>query len=154
MEKFMREAIDEAKKAYSEGEVPVGAVLVSDGKIIGRGYNRIEGDKDPTAHAEIIAIKEAASNIGYSRLYQSTLYVTCEPCLMCVGASILARVKKIVIGTLDEKTGACVSKYRLADENQLNHKIEIEYGLLAEECRELLVNFFKELRLEKRRNKE
>lgn len=152
MEKFMKEAIKEACKAYEKGDVPIGAVIVLDDEIIGRGHNRVREKKDPTAHAEMIAIEEACREIGYERLYQATMYVTCEPCLMCTGASILARLKKIVIGTLDEKTGACFSKYSLARENQLNHQIQLEEGLLKEECKKLLQDFFREIRESKRRS--
>lgn len=149
---FMKEALEEAKKAYRKGEVPIGAVVELKGDIIGRGHNQIRELSDPTAHGEIMAIKQACKHVGYERLVGATMYVTCEPCIMCVGAGILARISKIVIGTPDEKTGACGSVYNMASENKLNHKIDVEIGILEEECRDILVDFFKELREEKRRN--
>ena len=149
MRKFMYEAIKEAQKAEQINEVPIGAVIVKDDKIIGRGYNLTETSKDPTMHAEMIAIREATSSIGYSRLYGCTMYVTCEPCTMCAGAMILARINKVVIGTMDKKTGACGSIYNLLQQDKLNHQVEIQTGVLAEECSAMMTNFFKKLRQSK-----
>ena len=149
MRKFMYEAIKEAQKAEQIKEVPIGAVIVKDDKIIGRGYNLTETSKDPTMHAEMIAIREATSSIGYSRLYGCTMYVTCEPCTMCAGAMILARINKVVIGTMDKKTGACGSIYNLLQQDKLNHQVEIQTGVLAEECSAMMTNFFKKLRQSK-----
>lgn len=145
----MYEAIKEAQKAEQIKEVPIGAVIVKDDKIIGRGYNLTETSKDPTMHAEMIAIREATSSIGYSRLYGCTMYVTCEPCTMCAGAMILARINKVVIGTMDKKTGACGSIYNLLQQDKLNHQVEIQTGVLAEECSAMMTNFFKKLRQSK-----
>ena len=145
----MEEALKEAEKAAALGEVPIGAVIVKDDKIIGRGYNLTETSKDPTMHAEMIAIREATSSIGYSRLYGCTMYVTCEPCTMCAGAMILARINKVVIGTMDKKTGACGSIYNLLQQDKLNHQVEIQTGVLAEECSAMMTNFFKKLRQSK-----
>ena len=145
----MYEAIKEAQKAEQIKEVPIGAVIVKDDQIIGRGYNLTETTKDPTMHAEIIAIREATASIGYSRLYGCTMYVTCEPCTMCAGAMVLARIKKVVIGTMDKKTGACGSVYNLVQQDKLNHQIEIQTGVLADECSAMMTNFFKKLRQSK-----
>lgn len=145
----MYEALKEAQKAEKINEVPIGAVIVKDDQIIGRGHNLTETTKDPTMHAEIIAIREATANIGYSRLYGCTMYVTCEPCTMCAGALILARLKKVVIGTMDQKTGACGSIYNLVQQDKLNHQLEIQTGVLAEECSTMMTNFFKKLRQSK-----
>lgn len=145
----MYEAIKEAKKAEEINEVPIGAVIVKDDRIIGRGYNLTETTKDPTMHAEIIAIREATASIGYSRLYGCTMYVTCEPCTMCAGALVLARIKKVVIGTMDKKTGACGSIYNLVQQDKLNHQLEIHTGVLADECSAMMTNFFKKLRQSK-----
>lgn len=145
----MYEAIKEGQKAEQINEVPIGAVIVKDDEIIGRGYNLTETSKDPTMHAEMIAIREATSAIGYSRLYGCTMYVTCEPCTMCAGAMILARINKVVIGTMDKKTGACGSIYNLLQQDKLNHQVEIQTGVLAEECSAMMTNFFKKLRQSK-----
>lgn len=149
----MKEAIKEAKIAYNKGEVPIGAVIVKDKEIIGRGHNLVESGKNPTKHAEILAIEEAGKHLGYSRLYGCEMYVTCEPCTMCAGALILSRISKVVIGTMDKKSGACGSKYNLLENNKLNHQVLIETGIMEEECRSLLVDFFKEIRIKKRRKK-
>lgn len=145
----MQEAIAEAQKAEAIGEVPIGAVIVKDGEIIGRGHNLTETTDDPTMHAEMVAIRQATKAIGYSRLYGCTMYVTCEPCSMCAGAIILARLEKVVIGTMDKKTGACGSVYNLLQQEKLNHQVEIEKGLLQEECSSMMSNFFKRLRKSK-----
>lgn len=145
----MEEAILEAKKAEKINEVPIGAVVVRNGEIIGRGYNLTESSSDPTMHAEMIAIREATKSIGYSRLYGCTLYVTCEPCTMCAGAIVLARLKKVVIGTMDQKTGACGSIYNILQQEKLNHQVEIETGVLADTCSAMMTDFFKGLRKRK-----
>lgn len=149
MKNFMLEAIKEAQKAADIGEVPVGAVIVKDGQVIGCGHNMTETANDPTRHAEIEAIKQATSAMGYSRLYGCEMYVTCEPCSMCAGAMILARIRKVIIGTDDPKTGACGSVLNLLQDNGLNHQIEIERGIMAEECGKMMTAFFKRLRKSK-----
>jgi len=146
---FMRLALNEAYKAYSTYEVPVGAVIVNDGKIIGTGYNQRETLKDPTAHAEIIAIKEASKRLGGWRLLNSTMYVTLEPCPMCAGAIINSRVSRIVIGAMDPKRGCCGSVMNLLNNPNFNHQVEITYGVLEEECSKLIKDFFKKIREEK-----
>ena len=145
-ENFMQAAIKEAKKAYEKLEVPVGAVIVKDGKIISRGYNIKEEKKDTTKHAEIIAIQKASKKLGGWRLNDCEMYVTLEPCPMCAGAIIQSRIKKVYIGAMDEKTGACGSVLNLFEDYEFNHKVEIETGILEIECNELLKKFFKELR--------
>ena len=124
-EKFMKEAIKQAKKAYDKEEIPVGAVIVKDGKIIARGYNKKEEKKDTTQHAEIIAIQKASRKIGAWRLQDCEMYVTLEPCAMCTGALIQARLKRVYIGTMDPKTGACGSVLNLLEDYKFNHKIEV-----------------------------
>lgn len=143
----MREALKEAYKAFEEKEVPVGAVVVQNNEIIGRGYNRMESLKDPTAHAEIIALSAAANNLGSWRLTDATVYVTLEPCLMCTGALILARIKGLVFGCFDEKFGACGSVYNIPQDNRFNHSFGVTSGILREESRRLLQEFFKNKRL-------
>lgn len=145
-ELFMKEAILEAQKAFDLYEVPVGAVIVKDGNIIGRGHNLIETTKDATAHAEMIAIRDAAKNSGALRLSGCQLYVTTEPCAMCAGAIVLARIDKICIGTMDPKTGAAGSLMNILQDSRLNHFVEIETGVLEKECREKMKQFFKILR--------
>jgi tRNA(adenine34) deaminase len=135
---FMMEALQEAQKAYALGEVPVGAVIESNGVIIGRGHNRTETDKDPISHAEIIAIREAAKALGGWRLSGCKLYVTTEPCSMCAGAIVLARIEKLFIGTMDPKAGACGSLANIPQDQRLNHYVEIETGILEEECKQIL----------------
>jgi len=139
---FMREALAEAARAGAAGEVPVGAVVVKDGRVIGRGYNRPISSHDPTAHAEIVALREAAAAEGNYRLTGSELYVTLEPCAMCVGAMVHARLARIVYGTRDPKTGACGSIVDLPALTGWNHHGEFSGGVLAEECGELLRSFF------------
>ena len=148
-EVFMKEAIKEARKAYKKDEVPVGAVIVKDGEIIARAHNVKEQKKDTTKHAEIIAIQKASKKLESWRLENCTMYVTLEPCAMCTGAMIQARLKKVVIGTMDEKTGACGSVLNLLQENGLNHQVEIERGIMAEECGEMMTAFFRRLRKSK-----
>ncbi|MDI9494234.1 MAG: tRNA adenosine(34) deaminase TadA [Bacillota bacterium] len=147
---FMREALKEAEKAFEIGEVPVGAVIERHGQIIGRGHNRTETGKDPTAHAEIIAIRQAAETLGGWRLLDSNLYVTTEPCFMCAGAIVLARIKTVYIGTMDPKAGACGSLMNILQDERLNHNAEIRTSVLEEECRQLMKDFFRNLRQQKK----
>jgi len=141
-EKFMRAALSEAKVAAQSGEVPVGALVVRNGEIIGRGLNRPVQDSDPTAHAEIVAIRAAAASEKNYRLSGCTLYVTLEPCPMCVGAMIHARISRLVFGAYDPKAGAAGSVLDLCDDRRLNHRIEVNGGLLADKCGGLLQKFF------------
>ena len=145
----MIEALAEAEKAAALGEIPVGAVIVRDGRIIGRGHNLTETAKDPTAHAEMIAIREAAKKIGGWRLIGCEMFVTCEPCAMCAGAMVWARIEKVYIGTMDPKSGACGSVFQIPSETRLNHQIKIETGLMQEECSEIMKSFFRKLRTKK-----
>ena len=138
----MRQALREAESALDREDVPVGAVVVHDGHIIGRGYNQREALRDPTAHAEMIALTAAASALGSWRLIGCTLYVTLEPCTMCAGAIVLARVPRLVYGTEDPKAGACGSVYNIVEEGRLNHVVKVERGLMAAECANLLRTFF------------
>ncbi len=149
-EKFMWQAIKEAQKAYSLGEVPVGAVIVKDNKIVARAYNRKETGKDTTKHAEILAIQKASKKLETWRLLDCEMYVTLEPCSMCAGAMIQSRLKKVYIGAMDPKTGACGSVLNLLQDYQFNHQVEVESGVLEAECEELLKQFFKELRQTKK----
>jgi len=142
----MRAALAEAAVAASVGEVPVGAILVRNGEIIGRGLNRPIQDNDPTAHAEIMAIRAAAAAENNYRLLNTTLYVTLEPCAMCVGAMLNARVSRVVFGAYDEKAGAAGSVLDLGDNRRLNHQIEVNGGLLEAQCSELLQDFFRSRR--------
>jgi tRNA(adenine34) deaminase len=151
-EKFMKEALKEAKKAYNKLEVPVGAVIVKDGKIIARAHNVKEEKNDTTKHAEIIAISKASKKMESWRLIDCEMYVTLEPCCMCAGALINSRIKKVYIGTTDYKTGACGSVLNLLQDYNFNHKVEIETGVLKDECEDLLKKFFKELRTAKKQN--
>lgn len=141
-EGFMREALAEARKAWDLGEVPVGAVVVKDGEIIARGYNQPIGGHDPTAHAEIVALRAAAQVLGNYRLPGCELYVTLEPCVMCSGAMMHARLARVVYGAADPKTGACGSVVNLFEQEQLNHHTETVAGVLAEDCGNLLKSFF------------
>ena len=145
-EKFMKEALKQAKKAYDKLEVPVGAVIVKDGKIIARAYNQKETKKDTTNHAEILAIKKASKKLESWRLLDCDMYVTLEPCSMCAGALIQSRIRKLYIGAPDSKTGACGSVLNLLEDYKFNHKVEVEMGILKDECEGLLKKFFKELR--------
>ena len=142
-ELYMGFALKEAQKAFEADEVPVGAVIVHENKIIARAHNQIETLKDPTAHAEMIAITQAASALGQKWLYEATLYVTIEPCSMCAGALVLARVKGIVFGAVDSKTGACGSVLNVVNNKQLNHRVEVVGGILEKECGSLLTEYFK-----------
>ena len=141
-EQFMRAALSQAQQAGACGEVPVGAVIVLDGKIIGQGFNQPIQRHDPTAHAEIMAIRHAAQQLGNYRLPGCTLYVTLEPCMMCTGAIIHARISQIVFGANDPKTGVAGSVINLFDEFRLNHHAAIQGGMLADECGQLLSSFF------------
>jgi len=144
--RMMKAAIGEAKVAASVGEVPVGAVLVRSGEILSRGLNRPIQDNDPTAHAEIVAIRAAAAGAKNYRLNDTTLYVTLEPCAMCVGAMVHARISRLVFGAYDPKAGAAGSVLDLCDDRRLNHRIEVNGGLLEEQCAGLLKKFFDERR--------
>lgn len=152
-EKFMKEALKQAQKAYDKLEVPVGAVIVKDGKIIARAYNQKEEKQDTTNHAEIMAIKKASKKLGSWRLLDCDMYVTLEPCSMCAGALIQSRIRKVYIGTLDEKTGACGSVLNLLNDYKFNHNVEVETGVLKDECEGMLKKFFKELRELKKKDK-
>jgi tRNA(adenine34) deaminase len=142
----MRQALAEAGRTAESGDVPVGCVVVRDDRVIGRGCNQRELLQDPTAHAEILAITAAAAEAGSWRLERCTLYVTLEPCALCAGAIVLARLPRIVIGAMDPKAGACGSLMNLVQEPRLNHRAEITSGVLAEECGAKLVSFFQRLR--------
>lgn len=143
----MRRALQLAKQAEALNEVPVGAVVVMDNEIIGEGFNRPIMNNDPTAHAEIIALRQAAKKLDNYRLPEVTLYVTLEPCMMCVGAMLHARIKNLVFGAFDPKTGAVASAFKILDEKNLNHKIEFSSGILADECGKILSDFFSKRRL-------
>ena len=142
----MKEALKEAKKAYDKLEVPVGVVIVKDDKIIARAYNQKEMKNNPIKHAEIIAIEKACKKINNWRLIDCDMYVTLEPCPMCTGAIINSRIKKIYIGAMQEKTGACGSKVDLLEKYKTETKIEVEFGILKNDCLKLVQDFFKELR--------
>ena len=142
----MQEALKEAKQAFAEEEVPVGAVIVHQGQIIARGHNQVERLKDPTAHAEMIAITSAANYLGTKWLNEASLYVTIEPCSMCAGALVLARIKNLYFGASDPKTGACGSIINIVNHKKLNHRIKVTKGILQAECSFLLKDFFKKKR--------
>ena len=144
--KFMKAALKEAKKAYEKLEVPVGAVIVKDGKIIARAHNLKETKYDTTKHAEILAIQKASKKLNSWRLIDCEMYVTLEPCSMCAGALINSRIKKVYIGASDQKTGAVGSVFNLLEDYTFNHKVEYEKGVMQEECENILKEFFKELR--------
>lgn len=146
----MQIAINEAKKAYKKNEVPVGAVIVKNGEVVSKSYNQKECKNDTINHAEIIAIKKASKKLNSWRLTDCEMYVTLEPCSMCAGALIQSRIKKVYIGTMDEKTGACGSKLNLLKDYNFNHVVDIETGIMEKECKQLLQDFFKELRESKR----
>ena len=146
-EYYMGRALQEARRSLDAGEVPVGAVLVAeDGAILAHAHNFPISLKDPTAHAEILALRQAAEILGNYRLPGTTLYVTMEPCLMCTGALIYARIKRLVFGAPDPKAGACISLYRIPEDARLNHRLEVTGGVLEAECRELVQQFFREKR--------
>ena len=152
-EKFMREALRQAKKAYKIGEVPIGCVIVQEGKIIARGYNRRNTDKVTLAHAEIAAIKKASKKTGDWRLEDCTMYVTLEPCQMCAGAIVQSRMKKVVIGCMNPKAGCAGSVLNLLQMQEFNHQVELKRGVLETECSEILSRFFKELRMRNKKAK-
>ena len=152
-EYYMKQALKEAKKAYKKLEVPVGAVIVKDGKIIARAHNQKETKTDTTKHAEILAIQKASKKLESWRLIDCEMYVKLEPCSMCAGAIINSRIKKVYIGAKDEKTGAVGSVLNLFEDYTFNHKVESETGIMEKECQETLKKFFKELRELKRGGK-
>lgn len=145
-EYYMKQALKEAEKAYQKLEVPVGAIIVKNGKIIARAHNQKETKMDTTKHAEILAIQKASKKLQSWRLIDCEMYITLEPCSMCAGAIINSRIKKIYIGTMDDKTGAAGSKLNLFEDYTFNHKVEVEKNIMKEECEEILKRFFKELR--------
>ncbi len=140
---FLRLALEEASLAFAEGEIPVGAVLVDDGKIIAKAHNQKENIKDPTGHAEILALRYGSKELDNWRFSNATLYVTKEPCIMCAGAMVNARLGRLVYGCKDEKSGAVDSLYSLLSDKRLNHQVEVVSGVLEEECSEILQRFFK-----------
>ena len=148
-EKYMREAVRQAKKAAALNEVPIGCVIVHEGKIIGRGYNRRMTDHSVLAHAEIIAIKKACRKMGDWRLEDCTIYITLEPCPMCAGAFVQARIPRAVIGCMNPKAGCAGSVLNLLQEDGFNHQVEIEVGMMGEECSQMLKDFFRSLRKKK-----
>lgn len=152
-EYFMKKALLEAKKAFDEEEVPIGAVIVKDNKIIARAHNLKELKKDTTKHAELLAIQKASKKIGAWRLSECELYTTLEPCPMCAGAIINARIKKVYIGANDEKAGAAGSVLNLFEDYKFNHNVEVEKGILEDECKDILKKFFKILRESKKQEK-
>ena len=152
-EKFMKEAIKQAKKAYAIDEVPIGCVIVQNGHIIARGYNRRNTDKNTLAHAELTAIKKASKKTGDWRLEDCGLYVTLEPCQMCAGAIVQSRMRRVIIGSMNSKAGCAGSILNLLQIPQFNHQVEITQGILEEECSTMLSRFFRELRQRKKENK-
>ena len=152
-EKFMKEALKQAKLAYNKLEVPVGCVIVKEGQVIAKAYNLKETKNDTTKHAEIIAIQKASKKLDSWRLTDCEMYVTLEPCSMCAGAIIQARLKKVYIGTMDYKTGACGSVLNLFKDYTFNHQVEVETGILENECEGILQDFFKKLRESKKDKK-
>ncbi|MBO6138117.1 MAG: tRNA adenosine(34) deaminase TadA [Lachnospiraceae bacterium] len=153
-EKYMKEALKQARKAYKMGESPIGCVIVYEGRIIGRGYNRRNTDKSTLAHAEISAIKKATKVIGDWRLEDCTIYITLEPCPMCAGAIVQSRIKRCVIGAMSPKSGCAGSILNILDESRFNHRVETLSGVLGEACQQLLSSFFKELRVRLKAEKE
>jgi len=143
---FMAEALKEARAAFAEDEVPVGAVVVYKGRVIARGHNQIERLKDPTAHAEMLALTSATNYLGTKWLNQASVYVTIEPCSMCAGALVLARIKNLYYGARDPKTGACGSVFNIAATDKLNHRIKVTGGVLEKECGTVLSEFFRKKR--------
>ncbi len=153
-QKYMRAALREARKAYALGEVPIGCVIVYEGRIIGRGYNRRKTDKSTLAHAEIVAIKKASKVVGDWRLEGCRLYVTLEPCQMCAGAIVQARMDEVVIGCMNPKAGCAGSILNLFNMEEFNHQVTTVYGVMEEDCSEMLTRFFKELRARLKTEKE
>lgn len=152
-EKYMKEALKQAKKAYALGEVPIGCVIVHEGKIIGRGYNRRNTDKNTLAHAEITAINKASKVIGDWRLEECTLYVTLEPCQMCAGAIVQARIPEVVMGCMNPKAGCAGSILNILEMPQFNHQVRVTRGILETECSQMLKIFFEELRIRNKQEK-
>ena len=152
-EKYMKEAIRQAKKAYALDETPIGCVIVHEGKIIGRGYNRRNTDKSPLAHAEIAAIRKESKKLGDWRLEECTLYVTLEPCQMCSGAIVQARIPRVVVGCMNPKAGCAGSILNLLQVEAFNHQAELTTGVLEEECSQMMKSFFKELRKKQKMKK-
>ncbi len=150
----MKEALRQAKKAYRLGEVPIGCVIVHEGEIIGRGYNRRNTDKNTLAHAEITAINKASKKIGDWRLEECTLYVTLEPCQMCAGAIVQARIPEVVMGCMNPKAGCAGSILNILEMPQFNHQVQVTRGVLEQECSDMLKNFFTELRVRNKQEKE
>jgi len=150
---FMKQALQEARVAEAIGEVPIGAVLVLKGEVVGRGFNRREVNQDPTAHAEMLAIREAARGLGSWRLLDTTLYVTLEPCSMCMGAIILARIPRLVYACRDPRAGAVGSIYDFSRDERFNHRVDVTEGVLERECSQLLSGFFQRLRDAKKEHK-
>ena len=148
-QEWMQHAFQLAKRSEAHDEVPVGAIVVHKNKIIGEGWNQSISSHDPTAHAEIIALRDAGDKISNYRLTESTMYVTLEPCVMCAGAIVHARVAKLVYAVEDDKTGACGSVFNITQADKLNHRVKIEKGILEKECQTLIQDFFKEKRLKK-----
>lgn len=153
-EKYMKEAVKQAKKAYALGEVPIGCVIVYQNKIIGRGYNRRNTDKNALSHAEITAIRKASKVMGDWRLEDCTLYVTLEPCQMCSGAIVQARISKVVIGCMNPKAGCAGSVLNILQMSEFNHQVPIINGILQDQCSQMLTTFFKELRFRNKLEKE
>lgn len=153
-EKYMKEALKQAKKAYALGEVPIGCVIVCQGKIIGRGYNRRNTDKNTLAHAEITAINKASKFIGDWRLEDCTLYVTLEPCQMCAGAIVQARIPEVVMGCMNPKAGCAGSILNVLEMPEFNHQVSVTRGVLEQECSDMLKTFFSELRIRNKAEKE
>jgi tRNA(adenine34) deaminase len=151
---WMKKAWHLALKAEAIGEVPIGSIIVKDDRIIGRGFNQREIRNDPSAHAEMIAIRQASRKLNAWRLVGTTLYVTLEPCPMCMGAILLARIDRVVFGCFDPKAGAAGSLYNLADDTRFNHRVELSSGIMKHECSEILSNFFRKLRAEKKAARE
>lgn len=147
---YMKIALEQAQRALGIYEVPVGAIIVYEEKIIGRGYNMRETSKDPTAHAEMIAIKQASESLDAWRLLGCTMYVTLEPCAMCAGAIVNSRMNRVVIGTRDHKRGCCGTVEDLTDHKKFNHRVEVEFGVLENECSDIISGFFKKLRKDKK----
>lgn len=152
-ERFMKEALRQAKKAYALMEVPIGCVIVQDGKVIARGYNRRNTDKNTTSHAEINAIRKASKTLGDWRLEDCTIYITLEPCQMCAGAIVQSRISRAVIGSMNPKAGCAGSVLNLLEMQEFNHQVDVERGVLQEECSTMLSGFFRELREKKKQEK-
>ena len=153
-EEFMRQALELAQTALLFGDVPIGAVIVRGGEIVGKGYNTTQRDKDPTGHAEMNAIRDAAKRLGGWRLPGCSMYVTIEPCSMCAGAIVISRIEKLYIGSLDPKAGACVSLSNITTDDRLNHQVELFTGVLEEECSQIVKDFFRQLRNKKKQSEE